>query len=56
MTQDRFNEQMKRFERAASEYDVTMRRLNDQSVDEVGYLRSRYVQTQRCASGMLPLP
>lgn len=56
MTQDRFKEEMERFERAAGEYDRTVRRLNEQSVDdEVGYPRSQYVRTQRCYSHTLPL-
>ncbi|MBA3715376.1 MAG: hypothetical protein H0W76_23465 [Pyrinomonadaceae bacterium] len=55
MTQDQFKEEMERFERAAHEYDRTVRRLNEQSVDEVGHTRSRYVQTQRCYTHTLPL-
>lgn len=55
MTHDRFRREMERFERAAGEYDSTVRRLNEQSVDEVGHLRSQYVQTRQCYAHTLPL-
>lgn len=48
LTEDEFRKAIEQFEREMEDYDRAIRSFNDQSVDEVGHKKSKYLDTKQC--------